>query len=164
MHEKKKKDNVDTLDVILFTANLPDNNQQNLYMTLIRRMKHRKHTFESVSQCKSILVNTWRVTKSWVNIQLWWCVLLPTLRGKHWTQRWVRLLTLLKSTALFSRLTSCLPSVLAGWDWGETVWPVGRAEFSRSEIYFPTRQSSPVSYFSVWVSSMKTQRKNRCCS
>ena len=51
-------------------------------------------------------------------------VQLSVCIDKQHNQQWARLLTLLKSTALFSRLTSCLPSLLDGWDWGETVWPV----------------------------------------
>lgn len=38
--------------------------------------------------------------------------------------------TLLKSTALFSRLPSPLPSVQHGCDWGDTIWPENSKEYS----------------------------------
>lgn len=117
-----------------------------------RTRNKRKHTFQSLSQCKNIRVNTWHGTQSWLNIQLQWCVLLSALRDKHWSQQGVRLLTLLKSTALFSRLTSCLPSLLAGWDWGETVWPVGQSRVFRIRgVLSHTAEFWGGGYFSVWL-------------
>lgn len=63
-------------------------------------------------------------TRKWVNdktifggkslwpLCYWWLV-----HNFFWT------ITLLKSTALFSRLTSLLPSVVTGWDWGDIICP-----------------------------------------
>ena len=44
-------------------------------------------------------------------------------------------LTLLKSTALFSLLTSPLTSMLAGWDWGETVWPGDHRRRDQTQLH-----------------------------